>query len=625
MGESSNTALITFTVYTIAVLLLAVLSNRAAKGKEFVGEYFLGSRSFGVWAFALTFAATNASGGSFMGFPALIYTHGWTLALWISAYMMVPLVSMALMGKRLNQVARTCDALTIPEVLRGRFESAAVGLVATSLLVFFMFFYLVAQFKAGGKILSTLFAGEPFFQSTVSFVARMTTNIPWVNRAEPDYLVCLLVFSVAVIMYVVYGGFRAVVWTDVMQGIVMLIGVVVMLGLALWQVGGLENATRQMAKMTPPEHGKGIVSVEQATTTDRTFPKGTWIEHTGQVFRLAEMAVIPQGAVTSDPVAILKITTPFEVEKLTSQIEDNGLGIEVTELTPYLYGAAREGVYVSNPGPSTSSGLGFLAIGSAFSFFIFWPFGGAGQPSNMVRQLSFKDTRTLRYSVVTVAIYYSIIYFSLVLIFCCARVLMPGMEIDPDRTMPDFAAKLTTDAGMPWLAGLLVAAPFAAVMSSVDSFLLVVSSAVVRDIYQGHINHQAPERTIKLLSYSVTVVVGMLAVLFVLNPPTYLQDLIVFATGGLAASFLIPIVLALYWRRMTAASAIAGMLGGSLMHLVLTCWGYLEHREFRPYEFLGLNPFVWDLLGSALACLVVVAVGPQAEQKLIKKFFYASK
>ena len=80
MADGSG-ALITFAVYTAAVLLLAVLSNRVAKGKEFVGEYFLGSRGFGVWAFALTFAATNASGGTFMGFPALVYTHGWTLAL----------------------------------------------------------------------------------------------------------------------------------------------------------------------------------------------------------------------------------------------------------------------------------------------------------------------------------------------------------------------------------------------------------------------------------------------------------------------------------------------------------------------------------------------------------------
>ena len=96
MGEGSNAALATFGIYTLAVVLIAVLSNRASKGKEFVGEYFLGSRSFGVWAFALTFAATNSSGGSFMGFPALIYTHGWSLALWIAAYMIGPLVSMAL-------------------------------------------------------------------------------------------------------------------------------------------------------------------------------------------------------------------------------------------------------------------------------------------------------------------------------------------------------------------------------------------------------------------------------------------------------------------------------------------------------------------------------------------------
>lgn len=622
MGESTNTALITFGIYTVAVLLLAVLSNRAAKGKEFVGEYFLGSRSFGIWAFALTFAATNASGGSFMGFPALVYTHGWTLALWISAYMMVPLVSMALIGKRLNQVARRCKALTIPEVFRNRFESAAVGLVATSLLVFFMFFYLVAQFKAGGKILSTLLAGEPLFQSTVAFVDRATTNIPWVSRAEPDYLVCLLVFSIAVIVYVVYGGFRAVVWTDVMQGIVMFVGVVLMLGLALWQVGGLENATRQMAKMTPPEHGTAIVRVEQPSESELILRKGTWIKDRGQVFRLAELTVIPAGAVASAPVDILRITTPFEVAKLAAEIEDNGLGVLVTERRPYQYGGGREGVYVTNPGPSSGSDLGFLAIGSAISFFIFWPFGGAGQPSNMVRSLSFKDTRTLRYSVFTVAIYYSVIYFSLVVIFCCARVLMPGMEIDPDRAMPDFAARLTHDAGMPWLAGLLVAAPFAAVMSSVDSFLLVVSSAVVRDIYQGHINHRAPERTVRLLSYLVTVVVGILAVLFVLNPPTYLQDLIVFSTGGLAASFLIPIALSLYWRRMTALAAIGGMLGGSLTHLVLTCWGYLVHQEFRPYEPLGMNPFIWDLVGSTLACWLLVAIGPKAEPRLIRKFFY---
>ncbi|MEM8666459.1 MAG: hypothetical protein AAGG48_03015 [Planctomycetota bacterium] len=621
MPETSNTALITFAGYTFVVFLLAVLANRAAKGKEFVGEYFLGSRSFGVWALALTFAATNASGGSFMGFPARIYTHGWTLALWIGGYMVVPLVSMGLIGKRLNQVARKCDALTVPEVLRGRFRSSRVGLVATSLLIFFMFFYLLAQFKAGGKILSTLLANEPLFQSAVSVVGSATENIPWVNQADPDYLVCLLVFSVAVIVYVVYGGFRAVVWTDVMQGIVMLVGVILMLGLALWQVGGLSNATRRLAEMTPPENGVGVVRTTSATGSERSIAKGTWIAQSDGVFRLAEEATIEAGKQESEAVKILKITTEQEIVQLRSKIEPSDLRVRVRRLDPYEYGAGQKGVYVSNPGPDPTNSLGFLAFGTAISFFVFWPFGAAGQPSNMVRLLSFKDTRTLRYSIVSVSIYYGVIYLALIVTFCCARVLMPGMEIDPDRTMPDFATKVTVDAGVPWLAGVLVAAPFAAVMSSVDSFLLVVSSAVVRDIYQNEINGRASEKRLRLLSHVVTIVVGFLAVLFVLNPPTYLQDLIVFATGGLAACFLIPMVLSLYWRRMTGEAAIAGMLGGTLTHLGLTCWGYAWKGEFQPYEFLGLNPFIWDLLGSTLASVTTVLIGPRASKSLVDKFF----
>ena len=145
-GQGQNAALISFAIYMLFVFALAWLAGRIRSKKEFVSEYFLGSRGLGVWAFALTFAATNASGGSFMGFPALIYTHGWVLALWIAGYMIVPLVTTGLLAKRLNQVSRKANAVTVPDILRARFGSASVGLVATSLLTFFMFFYLLAQF-----------------------------------------------------------------------------------------------------------------------------------------------------------------------------------------------------------------------------------------------------------------------------------------------------------------------------------------------------------------------------------------------------------------------------------------------------------------------------------------------
>ena len=75
-GESGNSVLITFLIYIAAVFVIAGLSNKLLQGRNFLSEYFLGSRGLGVWAFALTLAATSSSGGSFMGFPAKIYSHG---------------------------------------------------------------------------------------------------------------------------------------------------------------------------------------------------------------------------------------------------------------------------------------------------------------------------------------------------------------------------------------------------------------------------------------------------------------------------------------------------------------------------------------------------------------------
>ncbi|MDE0817804.1 MAG: hypothetical protein OSA92_09095, partial [Pirellulaceae bacterium] len=115
-AAGSNAALITFIFYTLAVFGIAAFSNQMLKGKSFISEYFLGSRGLGVWAFALTFAATSASGGSFTGFPSKIYSHGWVLALWIGAYVVVPICTMGLLGKRINQVARISGSITVPDV-----------------------------------------------------------------------------------------------------------------------------------------------------------------------------------------------------------------------------------------------------------------------------------------------------------------------------------------------------------------------------------------------------------------------------------------------------------------------------------------------------------------------------
>lgn len=605
VAGTTNTALISFGIYLLGVFFLAWLSSRVREKKEFVGEYFLGSRNLGLWAFALTFAATSASGGSFMGFPSLIYTHGWVLALWIASYMVVPIVGMGLLGKRMNRLARQSGAVTIPDIIKARFKSDAVGMIATLLILFFMFFYLLAQFKAGSKIMTTLLQDVPVYQNTVAAVGDAIDGLPWVGGAEPDYVLCLLVFSFSVIVYTAFGGFRAVVWTDVMQGVVMGAGVIILLILTLGQVGGLSKATEQLKEMTPPENGTGFITLGQSADEDTTLPKGTWLRLTdGGIARLAEQVRLAKGK-TETEAKLLRITTPAEVER----IEPTQLGFAVTtSFTPTEangYGAGRKGVYVSAPGPHPDNEDGFLNVWVAVSFFFFWAFGSAGQPSNMVRLMAFNGTNVLRKAMLSISIYFTVIYLLLVVIFCCGRILLPGMEIDSDRIMPELAATVTSSAGVPWLAGLLLAAPFAAVMSSVDSFLLMVSSSVVRDIYQNRVNPDASEQRLKKLSYLVTAVVGILAMLAVLNPPEYLQDLIVFATSGLAGCFLMPVLLGLYWPGMTARGAIAGMLGGLGCHLGLYLIGWFVNGKFASYQLLEFNPFIWAILVSGLLSYLI--------------------
>ena len=617
----SSSVLTAFGCYMLAVFGLAWLAGRVKEkgGKEgFLSEYFLGSRGFGVWALALTAAATSASGGSFVGFPALIYSHGWVLALWIAGYMTVPLVAMALMGKRLNQVARRSGAITIPEIFRERFQNSAVGLVATVMIVVFLFFYLLAQFKAGAKILAVLLEDSALYTSAVDGVGRLIDGVPWVGSSGPDYVLCLAVFGVAVIAYVTYGGFRAVVWTDVMQGIVMGLGVAIMLFLALSQIGGLGNATRQLAEMTPPTYVSGRVEFVGGTKEiDTVLRQGMWIDDGDTKYRMAAAATIAAGetATGTEPVELLIVDHPRSPEGAS------GFRVVVEEVKPYEFGADEKGVYTRAPGPKKDNKLGYLAVAMAFCYFAFWSFGGVGQPHNMVRMMIFDRTAVLRRALVTVTFYFVFIYVGLILVFVCSRMFLPGMEVDPDRVMPQFAKVLTMNAGFPWLAGLVVAAPFAAVMSSVDSFLLVVSSSIVRDLYQRHINPSATEEKLKKLSYLVTVVIGALAVVIALNPVDYLQLLIVFASEGLAGCFLMPMILCLFWQRMTGAGAIAGMLGGAIMQMALYVIGYLVEGKFEPYSPGGLQPFFWDVTASAIGCVAGSMLSAPPSSELVRKFF----
>ncbi len=595
--------------------------------------------------------------------------------------MIVPLVSMGLVAKRMNQVARRTGAITVPDLLRDRMGSPWFGALCTLTIVLFLSLNLIGQFKAGAKIIETLLGGQAAYeQGKLLVVSWLGDGLGMqVALREPGYVLCLILFSLTVIFYTAYGGFRAVVWTDVMQGAIMVAGVLIMLPLTIWAVGGLDAAHRKLVRMTPPEHRHLIVERLAPSSVDSTdasasgvsagaasasgesasgaasnasIPKGAWIllvdadSGSKRVFRTKSRSELRDGATQvvwkpidpADPphlIPVIELTTPDEIERIDRQELPRGLAVRVAEAADYAAagrpvpnfeyasGAGEPGAYVRLPGPDPKRPEGFLSLGLAMSFFLMWNFSGSGQPSNMVRLLAFRDSRTLQRAMFTMAVYYAMIYFPLVVIFALSRVLLPGWEIEPDRIMPEMAAHVTHLAGVPWLAGLLLAAPFAAVMSTVDSFLLVNASSIARDLYHRSIDPRASEGRLKAISVGSTVVIGFAATWAALDPPQFLQDMIVYTTSGLSTCFLAPVFLALYWRRFNKAGAFGSMLAGLTVYNFLYGYGYWRSgfSKMEPLEPYGLHPFVVGAAASfAFGILMSLATAPPADAE-VQRFF----
>ncbi len=125
--------------YGALVALLAVIAvsvwlgaraQEVVSRSSFLSGYFLGNRGLGVWAVALT--ATVQSGGTFMGYPSFVYTHGWVVGLWIACYMVAPIAAFAVFGKRLAQLSHRTGAITVPDMFRARFASPRLGLITSA-------------------------------------------------------------------------------------------------------------------------------------------------------------------------------------------------------------------------------------------------------------------------------------------------------------------------------------------------------------------------------------------------------------------------------------------------------------------------------------------------------------
>jgi sodium/pantothenate symporter len=154
----------------------------------------------------------------------------------------------------------------------------------------------------------------------------------------------------------------------------------------------------------------------------------------------------------------------------------------------------------------------------------------------------------------------------------------------------------------PFVAGIVLAAPMAAIMSTVDALLILVSSALVKDVYLNYIKPDAGDDQVKKVSFSVTAIIGIVVILLALSPPDLIVWLNLFSFGGLESVFIWPVVLGLYWSK--------GNKYGAITSMVLGMGSYILLDRFYPNAF-GLHTVVIPIVLSFLGFMVVSLITHQ--------------
>lgn len=248
-----------------------------------------------------------------------------------------------------------------------------------------------------------------------------------------------------------------------------------------------------------------------------------------------------------------------------------------------------------NENPRLVSPYGFdgnLSMAYVSSFWILVGVGVVGLPQMAVRAMSYKNSRSMHRALVIGTIVTGFIMLNMHLIGVFARPVLPGIEIG-DKVIPLIALEVLPA----WLAGIVLAAPMAAIMSTVDSLLLLVSSSIVKDVYINYIKPDASEKTIKRMSFGITAILGVIVFLLALNPPDLLIFLNLFAFGGLEAAFIWPVVLGLYWSYGNKYGAIASMITGIATYVAIHFYNQANGNLFGVHTvtlpiFLSLVSFI---------------------------------
>lgn len=485
----------TIAIYFAVLLWLGVVASRRVRT---LSDYYLGGKQLGYWVAAFSARATGESAWLYLGLTGLGAAVGLS-ALWVVVGEVVG-VSLAwfLMAAPFKTATDRAGAITVPDYLVDRFGSEDapqmtrwLRLIAAGALTLFVTIYVSAQIDATGQ----------------AFV----TFLDW------NYFVGALVGFGIVAAYTFSGGFLAVAWSDLFQGLLMLVGLVVL--------------------------------------------------------PLAALAALAPGSV------------PLTMDPTLRDIWGPGGPTLPNLLTVVSYAAI---------------GLGYL-----------------GSPQVFVRLMAIKSQGDIRAGRWVAVAFTLATDTGAVLSGFFGRALLVGSDGDFVATLGPAGEQvlpvLVEHLFPAIVVGIFIAAVLAAIMSTIDSLLMVASSAVTRDVYQQTLHPERAGATLTGLSRRVTLTLAAVALAIAMLVATLVPGrtifwFVIFGWSGIAATFCPMMVLSLCWRRYNAQGALASMLTGlvaipvfKFLVPLVPGWGGLVARaeELAPSFFVSLVAGIVVTLATA--------------------------
>ena len=439
----------------LAVLVALAIWSRAETHS--LSGYFLAGKKLPFWVVAFSANATGESGWLLLGLTGMGYAVG-VQAYWVVVGEIIGLMaSWGLISRKLKKLGDETDSITVPDVLASKFydKSHMIRKIAVAIILIMVTTYVTAQMVASGKALS-------------SFVG-------W------DYRTGVVIGAVIIIGYTFIGGYKAVSYTDVVQGILMLLGLIVVPAAAIYASGGWDGVVAGLRQQDP------------------------------------------------DLLSMLAVT--------------------------------RDGI----------SGwvviASFMAIGLPF----------LGVPQMLVRYMSARDDGEVRKARVLSIIVMIIYLGGAVTAGVAGRALFPGLD-DSETIFPTIANNLFPEL----ITGLLLVVVLAAIMSTVDSLLLLASSAVVRDTMQKILGSNKSDEQLAGYGKFLTIIIGVIGIVFAVRESQFIFWFVLFAWSGLGAAFGPTLLGILYYKKITRQGVIAGMLGGFLTSVA---WVLLfKEQNYDLYE-----------------------------------------